>query len=220
MYDDGLWRFFSRPTRTVNELKPTTREHKTVSIECCLLCLPLASFFLPSVGCMQQSKHTPVVLFSRHFFFFVILHPPQQQPAAKYLSIIRFDCWLTQTNTPSSFLLIRMNQPSNQTNPPLYAICLPPQTKQEAVRVQEVERGTPDPLAKTTDIWGSSSSASGSGKAVAPADGNGGGGGGTKEALSQRGFMILVKLIEELQFEKELEQDKGVGLAPGRVCVV
>lgn len=38
--------------------------------------------------------------------------------------------------------------------------------------------------------------------------------------LTQRGFMILVKLIEELQFEKELEQEKGVGLVPGPVCVV
>eukprot|EP00903_Cladosiphon_okamuranus_P009937 g9433.t1 len=88
----------------------------------------------------------------------------------------------------------------------------------EAVRVQEVERSTADPLlAKTSDIWGST--APGSGEAVAPADGSASAG-GTKESLTQRGFMILVKLIEELQFEKELEQDKGVGLAPGRVCVV
>lgn len=73
-------------------------------------------------------------------------------------------------------------------------------------------------MAKTTDIWGSSASASVKAGAATAADGSGNG--GTKEALTQRGFMILVKLIEELQFEKELEQDKGVGLAPGRVCVV
>eukprot|EP00752_Nemacystus_decipiens_P005739 g5192.t2 len=88
---------------------------------------------------------------------------------------------------------------------------------QEAVRVQEVERGAPDPLAKSTDIWGSS--ASGSGKTVAPADGSDGGG-GTNEALTQRGFMILVKLIEELQFEKELEQDKGVSLLVALAVVI
>lgn len=39
-------------------------------------------------------------------------------------------------------------------------------------------------------------------------------------ALTQRGFMILVKLIEDLQFEKELEHERGVGLVPGPVCVV
>lgn len=41
-----------------------------------------------------------------------------------------------------------------------------------------------------------------------------------KDGLTQRGFMNMVKLIEELQFEKELEQEKGVGLVPGPVFVV
>lgn len=41
-----------------------------------------------------------------------------------------------------------------------------------------------------------------------------------KDVLTQRGFMNMVKLIEELQFEKELEQEKGVGLVPGPVFVV
>ncbi|CAM9481402.1 unnamed protein product [Pylaiella littoralis] len=84
---------------------------------------------------------------------------------------------------------------------------------QEAVGAQEAERGTGDQAAH---IWGTTT---GIAPAVAPSDGSRGSR-GTKEVLTQRGFMILVKLIEELQFEKELEQDKGVGLAPGRVCVV
>lgn len=38
-------------------------------------------------------------------------------------------------------------------------------------------------------------------------------------ALTQRGFTLLVKLIEDLQFEKELERERGVSLV-GAVRVV
>lgn len=83
--------------------------------------------------------------------------------------------------------------------------------QQSAVRAQNAERGVGD-SSQTVSIWGTSSSSTG----TSP----GKDGSGTKEALTQRGFEILVKLIEELQFEKELEQDKGVGLVPGPVCVI
>ena len=68
-------------------------------------------------------------------------------------------------------------------------------------------------MAKSSDIWGDGEKSP---------EGNGGveGAAASHHVLTQRGFMILVKLIEELQFEKELEQEKGVGLVPGPVCVV
>lgn len=77
---------------------------------------------------------------------------------------------------------------------------------QEAVSAQQAEGAAKS--SKSVDIWGSTRASSESSKAPAQA------------ALTQRGFMILVKLIEELQFEKELEQEKGVGLVPGPVYVV
>lgn len=68
----------------------------------------------------------------------------------------------------------------------------------------------------------------GGGTAPEQADAAGAAGGGattsaslaSPKVLTQRGFVILVKLIDELQFEKELEEEKGVGLVPGPVCVV
>ncbi|CBJ32191.1 conserved unknown protein [Ectocarpus siliculosus] len=92
---------------------------------------------------------------------------------------------------------------------------------QEAARAQDAELGTGgDPRAQTTDIWGSGSPGAANAAAAAPGSQEGGSGGSTRDVLTVKGFMILVKLIEELQFEKELEQDKGVGLVPGPVCVV
>ncbi|CAM9854478.1 unnamed protein product [Ectocarpus sp. 8 AP-2014] len=92
---------------------------------------------------------------------------------------------------------------------------------QEAARAQDAELGTGgDPRAQTTDIWGSGSPGAATAGAATPGSQEGGNGGSTRDVLTVKGFMILVKLIEELQFEKELEQDKGVGLVPGPVCVV
>ncbi|CAN0207614.1 unnamed protein product [Ectocarpus fasciculatus] len=92
---------------------------------------------------------------------------------------------------------------------------------QEAARAQDAELGTGgDPHAQTTDIWGSASPGAAGAGAATPGSQESGGSGSTRDVLTVKGFMILVKLIEELQFEKELEQDKGVGLVPGPVCVV
>lgn len=93
---------------------------------------------------------------------------------------------------------------------------------QEAARAQDAEQGAAggDPRAQTADIWGSGSPGAAGGGSAAPGSQDGGSGTSTRDVLTVKGFMILVKLIEELQFEKELEQDKGVGLVPGPVCVV
>ncbi len=150
----------------------------------------------PSIPCLSQTPARIVRKYPPHH----LLHPNQTPPPPI----------LTHVSP------LRCNVPHTATNG----------TTQEAFRAQEVEQGRGDPLAKDIDIWGNSSATAttagaAAAAAVAPAEGSAGtGAGATKEALTQRGFMILVKLIEELQFEKELEQDKGVGLAPGRVCVV
>lgn len=89
---------------------------------------------------------------------------------------------------------------------------------QEAVRTQEAERSA-GALAKGSDIWGSSGGSSAKNGTSTDAS-SGSGITPPPQTLTQRGFMILVKLIEELQFEKELQQEKGVGLVPGPVCVV
>ncbi|CAN0567311.1 unnamed protein product [Ectocarpus sp. 12 AP-2014] len=92
---------------------------------------------------------------------------------------------------------------------------------QEAARAQDAELGTGSvPRAQATDIWGSGSPGAANAGTAAAGSQAGGSGGSTRDVLTVKGFMILVKLIEELQFEKELEQDKGVGLVPGPVCVV
>ena len=80
------------------------------------------------------------------------------------------------------------------------------------MRTQTTERSAGALAAKSSDIWGGGERGTGEGGVGSPS--------ASHHVLTQRGFMILVKLIEELQFEKELEQDKGVGLVPGPVCVV
>lgn len=83
--------------------------------------------------------------------------------------------------------------------------------RQNALRQQD-ERTIASTAKAHGDIWGGDKKAGKKSEPTAlPKE--------PSNALTQRGFTLLVKLIEELQYEKDLQRDQGVSLV-GPVRVV